>query len=180
MRSPKEKLRPELWGLQHLCDREAKRNQKRRLEMSGQRKRSWACGVFGVKWRKYFRKERAVNSVKSLARFTKIGIPVRENRTRRENTQLLWLSKVTHLACDRFKIQNPGCLVLIQALQQKNKRKFSPSICNISYICSSLCFSANFLLNEGFHCFSKTKETKWGKRSFKVLLKIIVSLKLWG
>lgn len=179
MRSPKEKLRPELWGLQHLYDREAKRNQKRRLKMSGQRKRSWACGVFGVKWRKYFRKETAVNSVRSLAGFTKIGIPIRENRTRREDTQLLWLSKVTHLACGRFKIQKPWLFGLNSSSSTENKRKFSPSICNISYICSSLCFSAFFFAKWRFPWLSKTKETKWGKISFEVLLKIIVSLKLW-
>lgn len=157
MRSPKEKLRPELWSRQHLCDRQAKRNQKRKLKMNGQRKRSWACGVFGVKWRKYFRKETAVNSVKSLARFTKIGIPVRENRTKTEDTQLLWLSKVTHLACGRFKIQKPW-LFGLNSSSSENKRKFSPSICNISYICSSLCFSAIFLLNEGFHGLVKQKK----------------------
>lgn len=37
-----------LWGLQYLCDRKARRNQKRRLRMSSQRKKSWACGIPGV------------------------------------------------------------------------------------------------------------------------------------
>lgn len=55
-------------GLQCLYDREARRNEKRRLRMSGQRNKSWTFGVLGVKWgKKYFREERVFNSVKSTS-----------------------------------------------------------------------------------------------------------------
>lgn len=85
-----------------------RRNLKTRLRMSSQRKRSWASGVLGVKWRECFRKERVVNSVKSSsARYTKIHVPVPENRMKRENMKLQWLPRVTHLACGRFEIQKP-------------------------------------------------------------------------
>ena len=49
MRPPKEKVRPELWSLQCLCDRGIRGKQERRLRISAQRKRSWVYGVLGVK-----------------------------------------------------------------------------------------------------------------------------------